>query len=871
MVERRSEFCRNPVLTVAGWVLWLLAGSAAAEEPLRTVADRPVDVRHIRLDLDVHLADRRVQGTATIDFVPQPGFFSGGRSATLKLDASGLDVTSVSASGPGHPQAQAEWDMTDEQLQITFVPDAPKRGEVWRVVIEYAVRNPKSGLHFFGPSPAAPDVPLMVWSQGEPTHNRYWFPCVDHPNERQTTEMVVTVDAGLEAVSNGALAARRVLENGRTQFHWKQEQPHPAYLVTLVVGEFAVVTEEWRGRPVTYYVPKDRAADVQRTFGRTRAMLDCFSQRFGIEYPWARYAQVVVEQFTWGGMENTSATTLYERVLHDERALLDSTPDWLIAHELAHQWWGDLVTCREWSHLWLNEGFATYSEALWAEHALGRDERDWHLLLDHRDARTGAALTRPIVDRHYEDPDDLFDTRAYPKGAWVLHMLRGRLGDDDFFRGLQRYGTVMAYQTAETSDLRLTLERLYGVSLERFFHDWTERPGHPELVVESEWQSDRKQLKVRVSQTQKTDVFHIPIRVDVVDGEGSQARSSRVVDQWMTDREFTVFVSRDERPTVISVDPEFSVLADLKQQQSELFWENQLKQNVAGSVPSRARAVEHFKATDTERSRKVLAEALRDDPFYGVRAEAAEALGKLKGDLAREALLSGLGQADARVRTACAEALSGFRNDPTVVQALHDRAKQVDSSDATRAAILKSLALVSEVPPVDVLRAALEVPSHREVIRLAALKGLAQSSDAQVLDVLLNWTTLKQTDVCRTEACECVAEYSIKNLLASAALKRVVDRLVEVIQTDGPRQQASAARSLGTLGERARAALPALTLLAEAAPNGSTRKTARSAIERIESSESPAGEISRLRQELNEARRETRELGERLQRLESRP
>src|SRR5262249_34353741 len=270
---------------------------------------------------------------------------------------------------------------------------------------------------------------------------------------------------GFEVLSNGALLSRKENDNKTVTYHWKQEKSHSSYLVTLVVGQFDVVKEDWHGLPVLYYVPKGRKPDVARTFGRTREMLTFFSKRFGIAYPWEKYAQVVVEQFSSGGMENTSATTLTDRALLDERAFLDSSPDGLIAHELGHQWWGDLVTCRDWSHIWLNEGFATFSEVLWMEHDKGADEAAYLLLQKARSAR-GGGKDRPIVDRRYTSAVSMFDARAYPKGAWVLHMLRRRLGDDAFWRAMRRYGTEHRLKSVETSDFRKTLERDTGFNLE---------------------------------------------------------------------------------------------------------------------------------------------------------------------------------------------------------------------------------------------------------------------------------------------------------------------------------------------------------------------------------------------------------------------
>ncbi len=414
-----------PVIRVWFLLAFVLFDVARGQstEAYRVPADRPIDILHIALDLDVSLKTQSVSGKATLDFQPNRPVTS------FTLDAVDLKVSEVrDVSAKGEPGKTLAFETTGKELEIRF--EAPlTREQPKRIEISYSVKEPRSGLHFFKPTETEPDVPWMVWSQGQPEGNRYWFPCFDRPNERQTTELIARVDKEFTVLSNGKLIRQEALEDGqRTEFHWKQDKPHVSYLVTLVAGKFAVVEEKWRGKSITYYVSPDQEENARQTFGRTPQMLDFFSERFGIDYPWEKYAQVVVEQFTSGGMENTSATTLYQDVMHDERALVDSSPDWLIAHELGHQWWGDLVTCRDWSHLWLNEGFATYCEVLWEEHKLGRDERDYLLYRKSKEARGQAGQDRPIVDRRYPSPDTMFDDRAYPKGGWVLHMLQVPVG-----------------------------------------------------------------------------------------------------------------------------------------------------------------------------------------------------------------------------------------------------------------------------------------------------------------------------------------------------------------------------------------------------------------------------------------------------------
>jgi aminopeptidase N len=830
--------------------------NAQEKGTLRTAAARPVDMLHIKLELDVQLKQKSVAGRATLDFKALSTL------QTLTLDAVSHEVSNVSAKTAKGP-LKVSWTNSGEQIAVNFAR-ALERGEKAQVAIEYRVREPKAGLHFFQPTKEDPEVPLTVWSQGEPIANRHWFPCLDNPNERQTTELIATVDAGFECLSNGSLESKKVLANKRVQFHWKQAKPHVAYLVTLVVGEFIVGRDEWRGRPVTYYVPKSRANDMNKTFQNTTKMLDFFSEKFGIEYPWEKYAQVVVEQFIMGGMENTSATSLYDRVMHDERALLDSSPDWLIAHELGHQWWGDLVTCKDWSHLWLNEGFATYCEVMWAEHYSGKDEAHYRLVDKSRSARSGAALTRPIVDRRYAKPSAMFDTRAYPKGGWVLHMLRSRLGDDDFYRGLQRYGTVYAYQTAETNDLRQVFEKLYGVSLERFFHDWTERPAHPELLVKSTYLPKENMVRLDVKQTQKVDPFHFPLTINlVIDGEKEPVQLNRM----MTDREFVAFVPVKKRPTQVRVDPEYTLLAVIKEQKANDWWEAQLFK--AAGIAERIRAIEHLSAAKTDKNRELIAKSLATDTFYGVRIEAAKALSKMKGNIARDALVKAIAQPNPKVRNVCIDNLAQFRNDKQVITALKKKLAAGDESYKAEAATISSLSRVGEKPPVDLLINSLKKPSHRDAIRLAALRSLAQSTEPKVLDVLVEWTKRGKPLTCRTEACKHLAQFAVANKIDKTKAAAVNKHFQGLLKTEGPRLRRYVAQALGQMGPLADPSVDFLRKIAQEDVDGRVKTDATNAINKIRTANPAAAELARLRKEIQEARKKNLTLEERLEKLES--
>ncbi len=824
--------------------------------PLRTAGDRPVDVRHIKLDLAVDLKGRRIVGTATLELITLRPL------SVIRLDAVNHQIDRVRGTRGTAKTGELRFENTDRELFV-HLPGAAAAGENWRVEVDYSITQPITGLHFFGPSKQGPDQPLMAWSHGEPISNRYWFPSQDHPAERQSSEIIATVPAGMECLSNGRLLSREKQPDGKVKFHWKQEKPHVSYLVTLVVGKFSVTRRKWRDRPVLFYVPPDRAADTERTFGRTVEMLDFFSERFGIEYPWEKYAQVVVDQFTAGGMENTSATTLYRGVMHDDRAILDSTPDRLIAHELGHQWWGDLVTCRDWSHLWLNEGFATYSEVLWYEHKLGRDEADYLLYSKSGSGRSGGTLTRPIVDRRYPSPRNMFDSRAYPKAGWVLHMLRHRVGDDAFFRALKRWGTVYSYQVAETSDLRKIFERLLGHSLERFFYDWTERPAHPVLTVSSRYDADRKQVRVEVTQDQDGEPFALPLTVSfAVPGRSEPVR----LDLAVTEKRQLVFVPVAARPTLVRVDPEFSLLAEVKEKKVRGWWVAQLKN--APRVPERLRAVAHFAPSRKTADRKLLVETLAGDTFYGVRLAAAAALGRVADDLSREALLAALQQKNPRVRSAAAAALGSFSKNAAVVKVLETAWADGDPSYKVEAAVLRSLARIRTLP-LKTLEEALARDSHREAIRTAALGALRRRQEPRSVEILLEWTGPDRPRRCRIAAIAALGERVIRVATPPAVAAKVIKRLTDLLRSAGPRIRAAALQAMRRMGGSAKAAEKVVASLAEHDPEGRVRTAARDALKALQKEKTASAELDRLRGELDSLQKRNRDLADRLKKLEA--
>lgn len=843
-------------LCTAGFTITALLLSAvrADERTPHFPADRPLDMRHIRLDLRVDLKKKEVRSRATLDMAALRDVGS------ISLDAVGFEVQSVRIQHQGGEAVPCDFHHDGERL-ILNLPEKLTTGQEVTTIIDYVVSDPEAGLHFFAPTKDEPDAPYLVWSQGEAITNRYWVPCFDHPNEMQTTEIIATADAPNIVISNGRLVSKKPNPDGTTTYHWSQEQPHVVYLMTLVVGEFVSQTEEWRGRPVSYHVREKHKDKIKNSFANTKAMMDFFSDKIGVEYPWDKYDQVCCYNFG-GGMENTSATTMTEATLHDDRAHLDFSSDGLVAHELAHQWWGDLLTCRDWAHLWLNEGFATYFEALWDEHANGAEEFAVNMHRKSRGAIDGGR-DKPIVWRNYVDPDEQFDGRAYPKGAWVLHMMRRQLGDELFWKVINTYCTRHRHQSVETIDLRRAVEDVTGRSFGRFFHDWTERPGSPEVTVTFEWQPDDMLARIEVRQQQKEDAFAFPLTVEFRFDEGDAPyRFTREV----TEKREKFYVSLKRRPSMVRIDPEQAVLMTLKEKKSRDLWLAQLEHDP--NPVRRMQAAAHFGEDTSEKNVKLLAGRLLKEPFWAVQEAIADALGGSDSDQARDALLAGLAIENPRARRKVVELLGNFDEEPTVEKALYEIVQKGDASYRVEAAAIRAWADVHSGDPTDELAKLMSRDSDQEIIRSAVISALGAHGGKGVVETLMDWMKPGRPIACRSAAVSAVASLLEAKELDADTKEKAIEAIAACLRKTTRRLQGAALRALEQLGTDARSALPDIDRLARAGQLR-TRDAARRAAETIRSASPAARQPDEIAKRLGKLERENESLRERIEELEA--
>lgn len=851
---------RVPVLAASLLILTALPGLAERDSftpagtPPRYMPARQYDLQHLRLDLAFDWDEKSVAGTATNTLVPLvPGLDS------LVFHAEALDVKQVRVNGAETPFRLLPGAQTlTVQLGRAYGPE-----DRLEVAIDYSA-HPKSGLYFVGPDAAYPAKPRQIYSQGESELSRYWFPSWDYPNDRTTTELVATVEPPLQVVSNGKLLEVKDGPEGRRTYHWRMDFPHTTYLVSVAISDWLKVSDSWQGIPVEYYVPAGTSEETaRRSFGDTPKILEFYSQATGHPYPYAKYAQTTVIDYMWGGMENISATTQTARTLHDARAAADFSSEGLVAHEAAHQWFGDLVTCESWSHVWLNEGFANYMTALYKGHAHGPDElyAEMDSLLAGYLREDEDVYRRPIVTRGYPDPIDMFDAHSYNKGGLVLHMIRFLVGEEGWWKGIHSYLERFKGRTVTTADFQSAMEKATGASLGTLFDGYVYGAGHPELEVRWDYQPETKQVHIEVQQTQKLDeqtgLFSFPLEVALV-GEGeTEVRRVQVAARELQD----LYITVDESPLTVILDPRGWILKTVDFDKPVSEWIHQLR--AAKDLPAKLEAIRALGGLGGEEAVAVLGRALKEEPFRGTRQEAAKALGTIGkdgGDAAMDALRAGLEDKDSRVRTTVVENLQNFPEHTELIPVLRRILETSESYFARGAAATALGAFESrrgQVTPM--LLAALNQESFRDTVRAAALKALAKLDPAAAEASALRLAKYGAPIDSRDEALAALAEIGKNEPKRRTDLRKVLEGY-----TLDPSyvQRESAYQALEDLGDPD--AIPALEKRARTEVDSRQRRHAERAIRAIQKATAEKGkEDQALKDRVEQLEREVEVLKER--------
>ncbi len=818
----------------------------------RYAPDRFADILHLRLDVTPDFAKRTVSGTTRLEFKPlaQP-------LSQLTLNAVDLTIHAVRSD-------HEVLDFVNDGKQLVIQFREPIAAETMAYVEIDHSAQPTRGLYFRTPEMGYPAGDIHIWTQGESHEARFWFPCFDYPNERSSTEVICHVPPEMTVLSNGRKVSETIDERGLKRVQWLQEQPHVNYLICLVAGKFAKLEKMHRDIPLGFYVQPSLAEHAANSFEDTEKIMDFYEHEIGVPFPWEKYDQVTILDFVAGGMENTTLTTLTHNTIFTKEMENVRTTRRLDAHEMAHQWFGDYVTCKDWSHLWLNEGFATYYTHLYEGHKFGPDAMLYGL---YRDAETRILTeskdVRAIVFRGYKNPAEQFDYRSYPKGSWVLHMLRSQLGPDLYRACIRHYLQQHALQSVVSEDLRQAVEALSGRPFDRFFDQWVYHAGHPELTVSYEWQSKSRLAKVTVKQTQATNddvlLFQFPTTLRFLVDEKVIDHSIEV-----SQAEHEFYVPLPKQPSIVRFDPELTVLAKVtfKKPDDMLFAQLERTDDMLG----RLLAAEALGERATLASVEHLEQTLRGDPFHGVRIEASKSLRKINTDESFAALRRCQDQADAQVRLQVVRDLATFYRPETqtdLVQILQQEANPEIKAEAIRALgrfhdansqrlILEQLTSSSfrnelADAAVDAIAAQL-APKFRKPLRQQLESNAGQFSTRGLSDALLTLAKISR---------------DMKN--------RTPVRLLIQQHLNDPRPaiRQGAIAALGQLGDPA--AIGILEPLSGSEGNASIARSAKRALDRLqESSPLAPRELGEVRKALTSLREEKDALKKQVEALEDR-
>lgn len=811
--------------------------------------ERQVWPTHQSLELSLNIDKEELSGSNTLQFkalVPNVESF--------KIDAVDLRIHDVQIN-----KKSARFSVGETETTV-YLEKPMARGEVGEVRITYTCIKPKAGIYFIKPDSKYPDRPTQVWTQGQDDDARYWFPCFDEPRIKCSFEMKVEVPAGFVATSNGALHSES--RGGKTwTFLWKSSALIPSYLVTLTAGKFSEIKEDWRGKPVVYLCEKGREAEAKLSFGKTPQMLELFSKKIGIDYPYEKYTQIAASEFVFGGMENTSATTQTDVTLHPYEIEEDFSSDDLVAHELAHQWFGDLVTCKTWSHGWLNEGWATFMEQVFKEEDLGKDETDYFRFeeLQIYLNEDKGLYRRPVVTQFYSDPGEVWDRHIYQKGGLILNMLRQELGEEDFWKGTRDYLNEHKGGVVETVDFQRAHEKASGRDLQLFFDQWIFKGGYPDLKAGFEWDDKSKLAKFKLTQKQElsdlTPLFNFKSEVEFFFKDDPSVKFPVL----MNEKEQTYYIPLKEKPTYCRFDFGNKIIKTMEWALPTEMIKEQLSKDT--DVVGKIWAMKHLAKEASKEGVEILIDRLKTDTFWGVRAEAAHCLGETQTAVALQALINALSEEKrSKVRTRICTALGHFHEEGAAEALIHTLDK--DKSIFTRGAAAHALGKTKSVHAFDKLKKAITIKSWNDHIRGQAFVGLRHLRDPRALDLFLDGAKYGSPKGGRIAAVSALGDYGLDQ-------KEITEQLEETLKDPYVRLRFFAADALARRKDPS--ALGSIEESAYRVVDGHFKTAAFRAARRLRDNLRKPEELASFKESLEKLQDENRKLKDRLQKLEDTP
>ena len=713
-------------------------GNESWKHTYRATATKYDDLINTKLEVKFDFDKSYMYGKAWVTL--KPHFYP---TDTVSLDAKGMDIHTVALDADGKTEP-LKFDYDGETLRI-HLNRTYKYSEKYTLFIDYTAKpnelknhhgssaiTDAKGLYFINPKGEDKDKPTEIWTQGETEANSVWFPTIDKPNQKTTEEIYMTVPSKYVTLSNGLLVGQKTNGDGTRTDHWKMDLPHAPYLFFMGVGDYAIVKDSYKGKDVAYYVEKPYAPVARKIFGHTPEMIAFYSRITGVDFPWPKYDQIVGRDYVSGAMENTTSTLHAENAQQDARELTDGN-QWedVIAHELFHQWFGDLVTTESWSNITLNESFADYSETLWNEYKYGKDAGD---AVNY--AGIESYLQQPenadkdLVRFYYSDKEDVFDQVSYPKGGRILNMLRNYVGDSAFFKSLNLYLTTNKFKSAEAQNLRLAFEEVTGEDLNWYWNQWYYGSGHPKLTIDYAYDDNAKQVKVIVNQTQETGkIFKLPVAIDIYNGPNKVRHKV-----WVENKSDTFTFAYQNRPDLVNFDGDKILLCEKTDNKTLDNYVFQYK--YAGRYVDRREAVEYCAAhQDQAKAADLLKTALKDR-FYRLRMLALNRI-ELKSETAQtafEPLIAEMAAHDANrpVKAKAIEILGSFGNDK--YKALFVKSVS-DSSYTVSGKALEALMDIDSTTALSLAKKLVKEPSKGE-LTVAIATALIKSGDEGNFDAI---------------------------------------------------------------------------------------------------------------------------------------
>jgi len=592
------------------------AQQLSMDQHYRSTPTKVNNLIHTKLDVHFDYKNQFLNGKEWVTL--QPHFYP---TDSLRLDAKGMDIKKIALVN-GQQLVPLKYTYENNSLLIRLDRNYLSN-EKYTIYLDYTAKpnllkaqgsaaiNDAKGLYFINPDESMPNKPRQIWTQGETEASSAWFPTIDRPNQKTTAEISMTVLDNYTSLSNGALVNQQKNNDGTRTDTWKMDLPHAPYLFMMAVGDFKIYHDKYNNIPVDYYLEPKYAPYAKDIFGKTPAMMDFYGKTLGVPYPWNKYAQIVCRDYVSGAMENTTATLHGEHVQKTKRELLDDNEEGTIAHELFHQWFGDLVTAESWSNLTMNESFATFGEIIWHEHDGGKEKGDksrFEKLQSYLKSTLNG--NSPALARYYyHDKEDMFDNISYAKGSLILYALKQQMGDMAFYQSLKKYLTENSFKTGEPQQLRLAMEEVTGKDWAPYFNQWYYKGGHPILKVTRKNENNMLVLNIDQVQDSAVQTFQLPLVIDIYTKEG---KISKTVQLNQRTTQFTIPLA--SALEFIDIDPEKTLVGEIRIDKTEADYRYQYEH--APSFANRVAAVLFaFKNPKTKFGQELLTKALADsDP-----------------------------------------------------------------------------------------------------------------------------------------------------------------------------------------------------------------------------------------------------------------